>query len=255
MLIVDPQQSTTYLAHKLLQQQQQQREVNIQADDRSSQQQLTNGVDSEISVVLQENLPIDIKVKKYYSVLNKHLKDVLPESVTAGENTTESLPMDIHHILQSIRNTQRHKVYQLLTLIKNSPDGSWSSRGELIYKQQVIPNSNIIELMTNLMKPVYKVPKKPKPPYTTGWFELCALLKSLDVPNDLIINRIYWNYIKPTVNNNTDWEDIDETVVPLNLDETPSPGIEPVSVGHTPRSSRKKAAKSKKRLRVDWQET
>ena len=53
----------------------------------------------------------------------------------------------------SLPPNQQYKVKKLLSLIKDNPDIDWSDKGELIYKQSLIPKSHVADLFGDALAP------------------------------------------------------------------------------------------------------
>jgi hypothetical protein len=76
----------------------------------------------------------------------------------------------------------------LLDLLKRNPDVDWSTKGELIYKQSLIPNSNVVDLLTDVLK-------KKSTEFPTGWKQFATSLKETNAPRELISNTDRWTYM------------------------------------------------------------
>ena len=97
-------------------------------------------LDLEIQNILNNDLPDDQKVIMYNATLKKYrtydnsMKAVEPKP-TIEQELTDTLPPN-----------QQYKAKKLWRLIKDNPDIDWSDKGELIYKQSLIPNSHVSDL-------------------------------------------------------------------------------------------------------------
>jgi len=135
----------------------------------------------EMRQVLDSDDPDDIKVLKYSQILAK-LRGIhkLPE-----ENN-----IDEKYILDSIAENVRHKAKRLLDKVIENTKLGWNNYGELIYRQTPIPNSNIVQLLTDIMKT--RTHEKP-----VGWQDFAeALAGNLDrVDKELVPNPSSWKII------------------------------------------------------------
>src|SRR6267154_2126436 len=106
-------------------------------------------LDREIHATLNSQLPDDEKAKLYMSVLNRfkaHDKKPQPPKLNLGDELTGALPPN-----------QQYKAKKLVRLIKDNPDIDWSDKGELIYKQSLVPKSHVSDLFGDIFatqKPV-----------------------------------------------------------------------------------------------------
>lgn len=167
MLLVDPQQ-----------QQQPQPEP-------PKQQQYISEMDKEMQNTLNENIPDDLKAKFYYSILQKY---VGRKSDYAWDSTT---PMQVEEeLLESVPPEVKYKAKRLLRIIRNNPEAEWNSRGEFIYRQRTIPNSHIIDLIGDVLRKSNNLSPPP-----LGWEEFARMLKSINVPRELVPNTQRWKFI------------------------------------------------------------
>lgn len=145
------------------------------------QQQASTPMDREIRDALSEQMPDDIKAKLYHSILSKYVRVSAPPPIP---------PMSETEILNSIPDKNRYKGKRLLAIIRDSHEGEWNSRGELIYRQTLLPNSSIIDLLDAALK-------TSSDPLPIGWEHFADILKRGGVWRDLIVNNKIWDYINP----------------------------------------------------------
>ena len=112
--------------------------------EKTSQQRQMSEMDVEIRAVLDSDEPDDIKAAKYMHALNKFRFVNRP---------TVDVSLKDEDILDSISNITRHKAKRLIDNIEENTELGWNDRGELIYRQTVVPNSNIVQLLTDILKP------------------------------------------------------------------------------------------------------
>jgi hypothetical protein len=133
-----------------------------------------SAIDIDIETTLLSDLPDDEKAKRYTATL-KRFK-------AYDEPKTEKTPAIDHletNVLQSIPPNQAYKAKRLLQNIKRERDFDWTEDGEMIYKQTKIPNSNIVDLMSDVLKT-----KSTDLP--VGWEEFASGLGK--APQELIAN-------------------------------------------------------------------
>jgi hypothetical protein len=74
-------------------------------------------------------------------------------------------------------------VKKLWRLVKDNPDIDWSNKGELIYRQRLIPNSHVSDLFSDAL-----ATKRPAEG-AIGWEEFDDVLDSSKVPTALAKRR------------------------------------------------------------------
>ena len=83
------------------------------------------------------------------------------------------------------------KVQLLLKKVKRSPDISWNEKEELKYKGETAQESNVVELVNDVLsKRKYFNPQ--------GWETFGEALREANVPQDLIGHEDRWRYITQT---------------------------------------------------------
>ena len=107
--------------------------------------------DGEMRSIPDTYQPDDVKVKLYPNALSKY-KFTSERTPTAAVKTSVRDELTEEEILDSVPPTVRHKAKRLLRHVRESPDVSWNDRGELVYKQTIVPNSNIVELMNDVLR-------------------------------------------------------------------------------------------------------
>lgn len=134
-------------------------------------------LDQDIQSTLNGDLPDDQKVKLYMSTLKKYR--------TQDGNTKQPEPklnLD-NELTDTLPSTQQYKAKKLLRLIRDNPDIDWSDKGELIYKQTLIPESHIADLFGDII-----ATKRPAEG-PAGWEEFDEVLESSKVPSTLAKRR------------------------------------------------------------------
>ena len=144
----------------------------------NQQQRPESEMDVEIRSILNSNEADDIKAARYAQALNKFRNINRPKEKPSLKN---------EEILDSISNTVRHKAKRILDGISDIPEMSWNEKGELVYKQSVVPNSDIVKLLTDVLKS--KTVDRPE-----GWKEFAqGLGTSNKMDRELISNQSSWN--------------------------------------------------------------
>ena len=92
-------------------------------------------------------------------------------------------------VLKSVPKTMMTKAERLLQRIKSHPEVSWNSRGELEYQGQVIENSNLTDLVNDVLR------KRRNVGEPIGWKTFASALHHLNVPQDLVGNPDRWKFM------------------------------------------------------------
>ena len=132
-----------------------------------------SGLDREIRAILDNDIPDDEKAKLYTQTLKKYK--------TYDNNTKTPEPKPEIDLSDTLPPSQQYKVKKLWRLVKDNPDIDWSNRGELIYRQRLIPNSHISDLFGDALAT--------KRLGVTGWEEFDDVLDSSKVPISLAKRR------------------------------------------------------------------
>lgn len=124
-----------------------QQTVPIQQQQSSAQSEQTviklGELDKDIQITLNSQLPDDEKAKLYMTALRKY----------KAYNKKPAQPnLDLETELGgSLPPNQQHKAKKLLRLIKENPDIDWSDKGELIYRQTLVPKSHVSDLFADAL--------------------------------------------------------------------------------------------------------
>lgn len=104
-------------------------------------------------------------------------------------NQTYPVQFTPSHIIQLIPKSYMKKGQSLLdNILKNKQKIWWKEGGEIVVDNQVIPESNIIDLISDTLRPL----KRAKP---TGWKQFASILKDIGVPASCIGNQTNLEYI------------------------------------------------------------
>jgi hypothetical protein len=142
-------------------------------------------LDDDIADILNSDLADDVKAKRYSIALRRYrIYDEEPEKKPP---TTIETPES--QALKSVPAEAQHKAYRLLSTLKRDPDISFTDDGRLVYKQSVVPDSNITDLTVNLMQ-------RSSSTFPPGWQEITSSLKNFKAPKDLINNQNVLKYMR-----------------------------------------------------------
>jgi hypothetical protein len=92
----------------------------------------------------------------------------------------------------------KKKAERLLHHLKQNPELSWNDRGEISVQGQTIKNSNLIDLVNDVLRQRKNIPQP------TGWENFAAALSQTNVPQDLIGHPDRWKYIRGQMQSSED---------------------------------------------------
>ena len=151
------------------------------------QQKKLSGLDNEIESILSSDAADDVKAKNYIATLRRYRNYSSTPAVPQASDTLES------DILSGVAPPVKYKAKQILKKLKNRTDFDLSKEGEIIFRQTKIPNTNIVDLLNDVLK----TKNLEAPP--VGWEALAATLKEANIPRDLVPNKVRWNYMHDKV--------------------------------------------------------
>lgn len=135
-------------------------------------------LDEEIRATLNSDLPDDEKAKQYAGILKKFRSYDTNTKPPATKKDIEA------ELIESLSPSIQHKAKRMMRFINKNPAVDWTEKGELIYKQSVIPNSNIVDLVDDAL-----ASKKP-PEGPLAWESFDDVLETSNVPSSLVIRRV-----------------------------------------------------------------
>ncbi len=91
-------------------------------------------------------------------------------------------------VLESAPDRMKKKAQLLVNRIRNSPHLQWTDTGELVYKGQVVANSNVVDLVNDVLR-------RRKHFEPQGWQTFARGLKESNVPQDLIGHQERWQWM------------------------------------------------------------
>lgn len=94
-------------------------------------------------------------------------------------------------VVATVPASLKTKARSLLKRLQNDPNVSWNKKGELVFQGDVQKNSNIVDLVNDVVR------RRRQPP-PRGWTTFARVLKEGNVPRDLIGNPERWSYLNTT---------------------------------------------------------
>ena len=151
-------------------------------------------LDKKMQTILErEDLSEVERLKLYDQSLTPYLNvydDYRPRPVAVAPEPVKQDLID-NEILESVPKTMKAKVQLLLKKMKSSPDISWNEKEELKYKGETVQESNVVELVNDVLsKRKYFNPQ--------GWETFGEALREANVPQYLIGHEDRWRYITQT---------------------------------------------------------
>ena len=146
-------------------------------------------------ILEKQDVPPDVKVKLYSNYLNQYLtmkgkqssvfrrpmtSTTQPHLTNNTQQVDESEDVE-REILQSVPKTMTKQAGLILHRIKQHPELSWNEKGELIVAGHVVNNSNVVDLVNDLLRK--RVNFNP-----IGWEILSTKLHEANIPQDLVRN-------------------------------------------------------------------
>jgi hypothetical protein len=158
-------------------------------------------LDTQMYDILHRNIADDDKAKLYSNSLSRYLNIDKPSVVTKFETKDEESSAVVavktnsieSQVLETVPKKWKTQASRLLSHIKNHPDVSWSSKGELVLKNTTIPKTHAVDLVNDLLR------KRTSSSPPAGWKHLAEALKDTNIPRELIGNQDRWKYINDTI--------------------------------------------------------
>src|SRR6218665_252345 len=133
------------------------------------------------------------KAKLYSNSLSSCLKSLRPNVTTAKDfdvveqdDPTETLET---LVMNTVPKTWKSRASRLLNHLQNIPNVSWRERGELILKQRLIPKTQLIDLVNDLIR------KRATITAPVGCKQLANVLRKSNVPQERLGNKDRLKYI------------------------------------------------------------
>ena len=182
MILVDPKRLSTAAS-----------EPTIETDPHL---QVLRQLHREMQDVLNNTDTNDLdKVTAYNQILQRYLEyqekykrpKPVPVSLShQSEYATASTGVMtvLDELLRVVPKNTRKQAEALLLRIKDHPDMSWNTRGEFMYRGSAINDSNVVDLIGDLMRSRKSVTRPPQ-----GMDMFLTALKDTNTPRELILNR------------------------------------------------------------------
>lgn len=170
-----------------------------------------SGLDEDMKRVLENpDTNEEEKVKQYHQILRRFItyneranqpmeirltQPKAPDTPPTEGNQESSAD---RHILETVPKTMQRRAQLILDKIRQNSDMSWDSRGQLTIGEKPIENSNI----TDLLNDVLRQRKRPNP---LGWEVFAKGLGDANVPRELVGNKERWRFIRGTVEPKSRW--------------------------------------------------
>ena len=163
---------------------------------QASKTQNSNIKEDRMDTILDDpKLPLDHKMKLYNHELQKAID--VKDSTKQERNWEYESDTVTHHndiieaeLIESLLRSLKVKGKLLLQRLKAN-NVTWNSAGELIIENTKYDGTNIIDLVNDVMHN-----RKYSAPF--GWQIFADMLKKLNVPQEMVINKARWNYILKT---------------------------------------------------------
>ena len=197
-------------------------------------QRTISRLDEEMERILnRSDISDSQKVSLYNQVLQRYLeyqdRPIHPQTAPPPETAAKDIDGEV---FMTVPKTLRRKAEALLYRLKNDPTFNWNERGELIYRGQIIPGSNMTDLINDTLRQ-----RKTFQPH--GWQEFARALRHGNVPQDLVGHRQRW-----------DWMHRESATSDAFSTAEESPDEEPPSRSREDSSLRKSRSRTKKRTRT-----
>ncbi len=186
-------------------------------------------LDQDMQDILnRKDISSDEKLDQYNQTLHKYLmftnkKEPMKIQILESKPNPNTLPENQESVVESQLESEiietapkllQTKAKLLLKRLRNDPNISWNSRGELVYKGETIEKTNINDLVQDALRSrKHYVPK--------GWQTFASALRDSNVPQDLIGNQERWQWMmhdEPTTS-------IKKSRSAESLDKKPSSGF------------------------------
>ena len=153
-------------------------------------------------VMNESDLSEEERVKLHNQNLRRYLvyhareteKPVLVKNVKRDQSSlspTEDEHLDVveKDILESVPQTMKTRAKRLVNKIKTSNRIGWNERGELVLDDQTLPNTNMVDLVNDVLR-------RRKTFEPRGWRTFTRALQEENVPQDLIGHKERWEWMQ-----------------------------------------------------------
>ena len=129
--------------------------------------------------------PLRVAITKTAGVEKEAALDKADDEATTSP---KRVPLE-SEIIDSVPKIMRKKARRLLDKIRTGSGVEWNDRGQLLINNTVVPGSNIVDLVNDVLrKRRYFEP--------VGWQPFVRGLREMNVPMDLVGNPERWRYMQ-----------------------------------------------------------
>ena len=245
MILIEPR-----VLESMQQQQQQQQQQQETRQDYDTTSRDLKETDQSMQAILESDGHVQDKANAFQQALrgflnrfdeykNRPLGRVQltpPEQSTLDQDRqpppTQKTDAVEEDVMISVPANLKKRAARILQRLKADPEVRWNDRGEFEYRGRLIKNSNLTDLVNDVLKKKRNSVKDPR-----GWETFAQALQRLNVPQDLIANNSRWSYMRKQ-------DDLDESLEP----STPPPDEE--SFVTPPKETPKSKSEKKRRSTV-----
>ena len=142
-----------------------------------------------MSMILNSSLQDVEKWKNYEQVLRRYLFNVQKPSISVKEekNLSEPMSLSTDKIISSVPTKFKNKAQRFMDFLSNgvAPNRiSWDEKGVNSIDNQPIENTNIVDILNDIMRPRKNF-------HPEGKHQIAEVLKDLSVPQEFIGNEFY----------------------------------------------------------------
>lgn len=147
-----------------------------------------NTLDFDMRSILERNdMSDEEKVQAYNQILQRYLEYNRTNKETVSIQSKPSFDVE-EDIMRTIPKSMKRKAESLLERIKSHPDTSWNERGEFLYRGRILPGSNVVDLVNDMLR--QRKGFEPR-----GRFDFARALRETNIPQDLVGNRRMWGWM------------------------------------------------------------
>lgn len=154
------------------------------------------------NILDRSDLHVDEKAQLYQQTLMKYLNRVnqfrhqplgtvelkSPSSLPPWSPPPHEQQTMRKEVLHSVPKTLKKKAERLLDHIERNPDLAWNPRGEIEYQGQRIPDTNVVDLINDILRKRQQFTPK-------GWETFATALRQSNVPQDLVGHPDRWAFM------------------------------------------------------------
>lgn len=155
-------------------------------------------LDEEINTILKRQDMTDYdKAKLYSEILQKYLTvkekifptaipptstSVISESIQESNKSTQGGQYNDASIIQTVPKKYQSRAANMIRFLRQQNNIQWDDKGRVLYKDEIIPESNIIDLINDQMRSRKNI-------NPVGFQVFSKALKEMNVPTELIGNK------------------------------------------------------------------